>query len=157
MPKTRPIDYVSLNLSISFGIELSAQITVTRQGRVFIGAGAGLATPGASASLRAAYLDQRHPASEQEINNFIGKWSVSGSGGVPIGSLGIGPSIGKTYGFPKSPTNLGPVSANEFGLAIGVPEITGREYSYSWLLPNELKLNPVPADSREFNLTGPLG
>lgn len=96
-------DYVTLDLSffwpigpIPAGPGGGAVFTLTRHGDLFAGPQGGVGAAGPSAAVRAGWLLQTDTTA-CDINNFVGGWGVTGSGG-------IGPvSVGATYGFTGVP------------------------------------------------------
>jgi RHS repeat-associated protein len=135
-------DYITLSLSLPFQdpfdplLPNGIVISETRQGKVFVGPQWAVSTSGdpLSASLNAGWIDQSRPPSASEVNQFVGRESVSGN--VYPGGLfdGAGPDIGETWGDPGGRRAFANSHnwATELGIGFGAEPSIGGSYSYSY-------------------------
>jgi RHS repeat-associated protein len=129
----RAPDYISADIPIVFplvgptGIGPDVNITVNRDGKLYVGPGVSAGLAGFAPSIRAGWLDQLSAPSNARVDKFTSRWSVTAGGTLPMFG-GFGPSVGETYGFGGFATEVGV----GFGAGAGV---TG---NYSWKLSWEV-------------------
>lgn len=97
-------------------INVGGQVTITRDGHVYVGVHAGAGTPGPSGFLGVGYLNGGSTTS-CDRDDFVGDWGVVGHGQLGIPPLGnFGPGGSLVYGTPGQ----------------GGPHATGEEYGVGW-------------------------
>jgi RHS repeat-associated protein len=128
-------DYVTLDTSFFtgfFALGGGVQVTLARDGQLFVGPQGGFGTPGFGSMLRAGWIGGpwgNGVHSDKAINNFVGNWSITASGQVHTPLYGAAVGAGETWG---NPFHLG---HNDFATEAGIGYsdtgvgITG---SYSW-------------------------
>jgi hypothetical protein len=131
-------DYVSIDIPVTFplatiglvpvGVGPDLNITVNRDGKVYVGPGAGGGLAGFSPSIRGGWLNQTSPPCSSKVDRFSSGWSATAGGTIPLVGP-FGPSFGETEGFPGS--------ATEFGIGSGASAGAAGNHSLKlpWQLP----------------------
>ena len=100
-------------------------VTVSRSGHIYLGPQGGVGFPGATAAVRAGWIDEPETPTNSELDRFISGLGITGSGYWPLvgpipGILGLGPSGAETWG------NVGHFDLKDFGTEVGVGVGEGR-------------------------------
>jgi RHS repeat-associated protein len=86
----RAPDYISLDVPVVFpilgpvGIGPDVNITVNRDGKIYVGPGASAGLAGFAPSLRGGWLNQSTPPCDSRVDKFTSGWSATGGGTLPL-------------------------------------------------------------------------
>ncbi|MBI2705038.1 MAG: hypothetical protein HYX32_07080, partial [Actinobacteria bacterium] len=108
-------------IGIPVGAGPGGNITISRSGNIFLGGGPTVGSAGPSGSIRGGWFDQQNCPTAQQVDNFVSGPGVTASGTLPVFGP-VGPSIGQTYGFPQTATEVG----------IGATPVPGASVNGSW-------------------------
>lgn len=116
-------DYVNLNVGIIFpigeipvGPGFAGNLTVTRDGHVYLGGEGAFGTTGVSGMARGGWINQYAAPSACQIDDFVAGAGMPVSGFAPPP---LGPSLGETWGHVRG------TNANDFATQVGVGEASG--------------------------------
>lgn len=139
-------DYVNFNIGAIAPLPLplpgipagvGVNITVTRDGHIYVGLEGGTGIEGLSASLEAGWIDQVSTPSACQLSGFVGGNGLSTNGYVPLfgipGVGGIGPAGGYTWG-QEGGTKLRDFATN-VGIGLGAGHQVTVMQGYNWRLP----------------------
>jgi len=108
------------------------QVTVARYGQLFVGPQLGVGIPGASASIRAGWVNQSQVPCPSQLNQFVGGKSLTGSAYAPAFYDVTGPSAAETWG--DEGTASWNATGNEIGWGVGYGHYAGVSQSYLFSL-----------------------
>jgi RHS repeat-associated protein len=129
--KARAPDYISLDLPFvsPTGYGYDFNVTLNRDGKVYVAPGGASGLPGFAASLRAGWLNQSTIPCDSQVDKFSSGPSTTVAGTLPIFD-GFGPSVGETYGFGGT--------ATEIGVGAGFEAAESGSGNWAWKLPWQL-------------------